>query len=284
MTVICRFMLAGLALFGALAPAFAQEPAAPGPESVVVPNFWDPRARLERPSPAEVGLIRFLTPDDFPPFAFRDRRGALIGFDVDLATAVCRVLEVPCAIQARPFETLKDGLADGTGNAIIGGFDPDRAGAEGLIATQPYLRIPGRFVGRKETAFDPGPPRPDGFVGVTCGSAHQAFLARYFPALRVACYPNLDAALAELKAGPLDAVFADALTLAYWLHGPAAEDCCRFAGGPYLDDSFFGPGLSIVVKEEDRALKAALDYALREVHRTGIYEELYLRYFPVGLF
>ena len=38
------------------------------------------------------------------------------------------------------------------------------------------------------------------------------------------------------------------------------------------------------MKAEDRALKFAIDYALREVYRAGTYEELYLRYFPVGLF
>jgi polar amino acid transport system substrate-binding protein len=286
MTTIRAFAHSLFALALLVPAVAAQTPEAPPPagEEVRIPNFWDPRARLERPSPAEVGSIRFLTADDFPPFAFRDRRGVLIGFDVDLAAAICRVLAVPCAIQSRPFDTLKQGLDDGTGNAVIGGLDADRSGAEGLIATQTYLKIPGRFVTRKDQDFDPGPPPPEGFVGVACGSAHQAFLARYFSKLRVACYPNLDRALAELKAGPLDAVFGDALRLAFWLHGEQSANCCRFSGGPYLDDGFFGSGLAIVVKAQDRRLKSALDFALREVHRAGIYEELYLRYFPVSLF
>jgi polar amino acid transport system substrate-binding protein len=271
----------------ALAPfaAEAQDPppAAQG-EAVQVPNFWDPRGRLERPSAGEVGPIRFLTSDDFPPFSFRDRRGVLTGFDIDLAEAICGVLKVTCAIQTRPFDTLKAGLADGTGNAIIAGFDPERAGAEGLIATQPYLKIPGRCVARKEATFDPGPPPPLGFVGVACGSAHQGFLERFFPRLRVACYTSAAIALEELKAGRLAAVFGDALGLSFWLHGDQSGDCCRFAGGAYIDDRFFGAGLSIVLKAEDRRLKSALDYALREVYRSGKYQELYLRYFPVSLF
>ena len=45
------------------------------------------------------------------------------------AQAICAVLSVQCAMQARPFETLVDGLKDGTGNAIIAGFDADRARA-----------------------------------------------------------------------------------------------------------------------------------------------------------
>ena len=276
---------------GATAQAPAPTPAAPAQPQVPavlpdaqVPNFWDPRARLERPSPGEIGPIRLLVVDDFPPFSFRDRRGMLIGFNIDLAEAVCKVLEVQCALQARPFDTLKAALADGTGNAIMAGLDPEKAAAEGLIATQPYLKIPGRFVTRKEGGFDPDATAPADPVGVACGTAHEAFLKRFFPKLTVACQPAPAAGLAELKAGKLAAFFGDGLGLSFWLHGPDSADCCRFAGGAYLDDRYFGAGLSIVIKAEDRALKSALDYALREVHRSGAYEEIYLRYFPVSLY
>jgi polar amino acid transport system substrate-binding protein len=268
--------------------AMAQDatlPAAPDERSdIVIPNFWDPRARIERPSAETIGAIRFLTTDDFPPFAFKDRRGILVGFDIDLAQAVCAVLKVQCAVQVRPFATLVGGLKDGSGNAIIAGFDLEKASAEGLISSQSYLKIPGRFIVRNDKPFSPAQPAPAGRVGVICGSAHAAYLARFFPDLRVACFTRPADPLAELKAGKIDAVFGDALRLSFWLSGPQSEDCCRFEGGAYLDDRFFGAGLAIVMKAEDRQLKFAIDYALREVHRAGTYEELYLRYFPVGLF
>jgi polar amino acid transport system substrate-binding protein len=261
----------------------ARPPGAEG-DVVTVPNFWDPRARLERPSNEEIGAIRFLTTEDFPPFSFRDRRGILIGFNIDLAQAICAVLKVQCAMQTRPFDTLLEGLRDGTGNAIIAGLDAERAKTEGLVATQAYLKIPARFAARKETSFDPSAAAPGGFVGVACGSAHQAYLDRFFPDLRVVCYMDPAVPLAELKAGRIEAVFADALSLAFWLHGADSEECCRFSGGAYVDDRYFGTGLTIVTKVEGRALKFALDYALREIYRAGTYEELYLRYFPVSLF
>src|SRR5918998_3039030 len=111
-------LLALVALAGIALPAATMaQVAAPRPESaqaaapttispVQIPNFWDPRARLERPPATGIGTIRFLTADDFPPFSFRDRRGMLIGFDIDLAEAICEVLQVRCAVQTRPFETL----------------------------------------------------------------------------------------------------------------------------------------------------------------------------------
>jgi polar amino acid transport system substrate-binding protein len=278
------FFFLALTVFAVPAAAAAENGVAIEGEAVTVPNFWDPRARIERPSAEAIGAIRFLTTDDFPPFAFKDRRGILVGFDIDLAQAICTVLKVQCAIQVRPFESLVAGLRDGTGNAVIAGFDLEKAPAEGLIASQAYLKIPGRFIVRNDKPFDPGPPAPDGFVGVVCGSAHAAYLARFFPDLHVACFMRRAILLTELKKGTLDAVFGDGLTLSFWLNGPESEACCRFEGGAYLDDRFFGAGLAIVMKSDDRLLKFAIDYALREVYRAGTYEELYLRYFPVGLF
>ena len=252
-------------------------------DTVTVPSFWDPKSRLDRPEPGSVKAIRFLTTADFPPFQFRDRRGILIGFNVDFASAVCRVLAVECAVQIRPYDTLAGALLDKTGDAVIAGMSEPRARAKGLAFTRPYFRIPARFVTRMQSDFDVENPGT-GFVGVVCGSAHEAYVASFFADLIPACYTDATAALEQLKAGSIDLVFADALSIASWLHDPATKDCCRFASGPFLDERYFGPGISIAVREEDRKLRQALDYAMRELHRTGVYEELYLRYFPVSLF
>jgi polar amino acid transport system substrate-binding protein len=258
-------------------------PSANAQDAVNVPSLWDPKSRLERPEPGSIKAIRFLTTTDFPPFQFRDRRGVLIGFNVDLAAAICQVLGVQCALQTRPYDTLVDALKDNTGDAIIAGMSEPRARAEGIEFTRPYFRIPARFVARRDSKFDVADPG-DGFIGVTCDTAHEAYVKTFFPGLKVACYTDTVTALTELEAGSIPLVFADALTTASWLHDPESDDCCRFASGPFLDKRYFGPGLSIAVRAEDRQLRQALDYAVREVHRTGVYEELYLRYFPVSLF
>ena len=134
-------------------PAFAQVGEQPD-RDVVVPNFWDPKSRVERPQQGAVQSIRFLTSADFPPFQFYDRRGVLIGFNVDLAIAICRVLKVKCAMQIRPFDTLGDALSDGTGDAIVAGLSKTRARTSGRAFTKPYFRIPARFIARRDTPFD----------------------------------------------------------------------------------------------------------------------------------
>jgi polar amino acid transport system substrate-binding protein len=63
-----------------------------------------------------------------------------------------------------------------------------------------------------------------------------------------------------------------------------SEGCCEFRGGPYLDTTYFGEGVGIAVKKGNRQMVSILNYALEQVHATGRYEELFLRYFPMSFF
>ncbi len=64
-------------------------------------------------------VIRFLTDSDFPPFNFYDEDGVLVGFNVDLARAICLELNTSCDIKARPWEELFAGLKNGDADADI---------------------------------------------------------------------------------------------------------------------------------------------------------------------
>ena len=86
-----RALLFALALLLApSAPVMAQ----------ALPYHIDPGAREIVPSLAAVPSIRFLTTADFPPFNFRDDKGELVGFNVDLARALCADLGITCTVQA----------------------------------------------------------------------------------------------------------------------------------------------------------------------------------------
>src|ERR1700721_2143582 len=77
---------------------------------VATPSFWDPGLQLERPDLSGLRAIRFLTDDDYPPLNFALADGALAGFSVDIARAVCEELQVGCTIQARRWDTIVDSL------------------------------------------------------------------------------------------------------------------------------------------------------------------------------
>lgn len=265
-----------------LAPALASSAAT----DVTIPDFWDPRRRVERPPPGTVKALRFVTTDDFPPFNFIDADGHLTGFNVDLARAICSELAIPCTIQAREFGELTSGLTTKVADAAIAGIAITAEARQKLDFSDIYLRTPARFVVRKtEQGFTPTPAGLKGkTIGVVEHSAHEAYLAAMFPEVARKLYPTPDAAREALTKGEIDAHFGDGLQLSFWLQSPTSNGCCAFAGGPYLEQRFFGQGYAIGVIKGASDTKRALNAALQAIYEKGIYAELYLRYFPVSFF
>ena len=255
--------------------------------AVVIPNFWDPRRRIERPPAGTVQAIRFITTDDFPPFNFLDANGRLTGFNVDLARAICAELEIRCTIQARQWAELPERLADKTADAAIAGLAITAENRERLDFSDVYMRTPARFIVR--SADEDLATTPEGLRGKTLAvvsrTAHEAYLAAMFPEVGRRLYATADEARLAVKNGEADAHFGDGLQLSFWLESEAADDCCVFAGGPYLESRFFGQGYAIAMaKGPPTDLKRAINAALQAIYEKGVFAELYLRYFPVGFF
>ncbi len=248
------------------------------------PRFLDPglQRAAEAAAPAS---IRFVTSDDFPPFNFVDGGGHLIGYHVELARALCARADIPCTIQVRPFEDLAAAIAGNEADAVVAGLDPAAAGAEGLLFTRPFFRLPARFVTRTSFTGDALPETLAGFaVGVVTGSAEEPYLARHFPQSRVQPFADLAGALAALEAGTVEAVFAGSLPLAFWLAGPGAAGCCRFAGPAYAEPRAFRGALRIAVGGDEPALRDFLDAGLARLEADGTLDALYRRFFPIGLY
>ena len=268
-----RLVLALLfALLGA-AGAFAQ----------ALPYHADPSARDLVPNLAAVPNIRFLTTADFPPFNYRDKTGELIGFNVDLARAICADLAITCTIQAWPWEQAGKALEDGQGDALIAGIAMSPENGALYDFTNIYLMLPGRFVMLKDAEANFDPSQLVGkSIAVRKGSAHATFVTRYLPESKLVEFDSEIAALEAVRDKKADAFFGDAMRAAFWFN--ANPDCCTFAGQPYFRPDLFGDGLSVAVAAGHDAVRQAIDYSLVRLKKSGVMDELYLRWFPVGFY
>ena len=253
---------------------------------VFIPNFWDPRARIERPEFLTNRTIRFLTDVEFPPLHFAGPDGNPTGFTVELARAICEKLSLTCTVQARRFDTLLDALSEGRGDVVAAAVPVTAELRQRFGVTHPYFRIPARFAALKDKNV-PGfnaATLAGRKVGVVADTAHDAYLSGLFPGAVRQAFPNLVQAQEALRRGEIDYLFADALSLALWIGGTASADCCTFVGGPFLESRYFGEGIGFVVRTEDETLRQAIDYALQRLWDEGKYQELYLRFFPFSPF
>lgn len=259
-------------------PATAQE--------IFVPRFWDPNRRPEKPVLGRMTQIRFLTEDDYPPFHFRGPNGVPIGFNVDLARAICDELGLTCTVQVRRFDTLLAALDAGAGDAVIASIaiTPEtRAKAD---FTDRYYRMPARFAAKKDSALKEISPEliAGRSVAVVSGSAHEAYVRTFFAETAIKSFPNAAAAFEALKKGEAELAFADGIALAFWLNGSDSGGCCNFRGGPYTESRYFGEGVGIAVRSGNDLLRRALNHALYRLWERGVFTDLYLRYFPVGFY
>ena len=248
---------------------------------------FDRREHRAMPDIGNVPRIRFLTTLDFPPFEFLDAEGRLSGFNVDLARELCDTLDITakCQIQALPFNELQAALENRSGDAVIAGVGVTPELRAKFDFSRPYLQLSARFLSLKKVAGEPVTPMKlaAGKVGVVKDTAHQAMLKAFFPNVTPALFDDRDAMLKALKAGEVDTVFGEGLALAFWARSGDAGDCCAFRGGPFYSGDFLGEGMTIMTRQGE-PLAAAFDHGLLELARDGRLNELFVKYFPPGLY
>ncbi|MCF6322339.1 MAG: transporter substrate-binding domain-containing protein [Rhizobiaceae bacterium] len=262
----------------------AQVPSA----AVNIPNFRDPNVRLVKPEGMNITRLRFLTTTDFPPFNFIDRDKLLSGFHVELARQICNELEILglCQIQAVPWNELDQAMESGEGEAIIAGLEMSYETKKKYDFSLPFLQIPARFTALRGS--DLAEPMARSLfkkkTALVKGSAHARYFKAVFEGRKYIEYESLAEAKKALQDKTVDTLFTDAVSLVFWLPSNAAGNCCKLVGGPYISREYFGNGLSVAVTRGNPKLVDAINFALGRINDNGKFGELYLRYFPLGLF
>lgn len=269
---------AALALLAAVVlcpgPALAQssDPVAQPPQETV-----EPIRRV---------VVRFVTESDFPPFNFYDEDGVLVGFNVDVARAICLELSTACDIKVRPWGELFLALKRGEADAVIASHTVTPQALAQVDFTDRYFHTPGRFVGKRGAEVVEITPDSldDKRIGVAKGTTHEAYLRAFFRNSSIRAFESAELARDALIQGQVDFVFDDGISLAFWLHGTASRSCCEMKGGPYLEPKYFGDGIAIAVPKNDQQIKTLINQALSRLRASGRFQELVERYFPVAVY
>ena len=231
-------------------------------------------------------VLRFVTEGDFPPFNLYDEEGQLTGFNVDLARSICLEAKAACDVQVKPWDELLLALRRGEADAAIAGHRVTAKAVQQVDFSMPYLFTPGRFAVRRTA--EKREITPEGLEGqriaVISGSAHEAFLKAFFRDSRIEVHPSSDSAREALTDGKIDYLFDDGISLSFWLNGTLSNQCCEFRGGPYLEAKFFGDGIAVAIKKNDRQMKELIDRSIANLRESGRFEELVGRYFPFRIY
>ncbi len=270
----------------------AQQPAEPAAPAIAEPAPVMPFPRFraidaDAPHTSKVPLptVRLLAETDFAPWSFTLEDGSLAGISVDLARAACTEAGLTCDVLPVPFTNLLPSLIKGDGDVIVSGLRLNHEIINGTALTRPYFRSMARFMIRRGTQIEGADPRSlaGRRVGVVTGTAHEAFLKKFYDKAQLVVQPSESAMYEALRTGALDVAFGDSLHMSFWMNSDGARKCCMNLGGAVLDSDSFSRPLVYVARKDKAAIRDRLDEALDQLEDKGTTGEIFRHYLPAPI-
>ena len=121
--------------------------------------------------------LRIATEGAYPPFNAIDKDGNLVGFDVDIANALCDHMHASCTIEAQAWDGIIPGLLDRKYDAIVASMSITEKRREQVNFTDKYYSTSARFVAKKEAKIEISDAGLAGKrVGVQRATVYEAYL------------------------------------------------------------------------------------------------------------
>ncbi|NOI16475.1 transporter substrate-binding domain-containing protein [Vibrio hepatarius] len=233
----------------------------------------------------EWNTIRFMVEGAYPPFNWTSEEGELVGFDVDLANALCDELNVKCVIRKQDWDGIIPALLARKSDAIIAAMTITPAREKKVAFTTPYAMVPQRFVMSKEREIDPSEKGMDGIVvGVQRATVGDQYLSHAYPNIELRRYNTFDEAFSDLISGRLDTVFGGAIGLRSGFLDTEDGQDFHFTGPSYTEPKWFGKGVGIAVRKQDKDLQALLNKGLEAVIANGTHKKIASKYFSYDIY
>ncbi len=230
---------------------------------------------------AQAEKIRIATEGAYPPFNMKNTKGELIGFDVDIAKALCEQMKAECEIVGQDWDGIIPGLLAKKYDAIIASMSITEERQKKVSFTDPYYSNYLRFIAKKNSGLDVS---KSGLKGKILGAQRATISAQHLEdnfrkSADVKVYDTQEAAFLDLKAGRLDAVLVDAYPGYDWL--TKSEN----SGYDHVGDTIdINDKIGIAIRKGDKALADKFNKALQEILASGAYKRINGHYFPFSIY
>ncbi len=234
---------------------------------------------------ASAQTVRIGTEGAYPPFNSIDSDGNLIGFDIDIADALCAAAEIECEFVVQDWDGMIPGLLAKKYDAVIASMSITEERKKKVDFTGKYYNTPAKFIARKGAGFTITPEGLAGkSVGVQRATTHENFIRDNFPGMDVRVYATQDEANADLVAGRVDLGHADSVALMEGFINTDAGKGFEFVGPDYNVPQWHGVGAGIAIRKGEDELRMALDKAIDQIRADGTYEAINAKYFDFDVF
>ena len=212
--------------------------------------------------------ITFAMEPSSPPFETTNEKGEIIGFDVDVANAICKEIQATCHFKSQSFDALIPSLKAKRFDAAISAMDITDARAKQVSFSNAYYDSTASYVALKGKA-DLASAKT---IGVQNGTTFQQYTAAETKQYNAKSYASLQDAILDLKNGRIDIIFGDTAVLSDMI---SKEPEIQFVGEKVTNKKYFGNGLGIAVNKSSNELLESLNKGLETVKANGEYQKIY---------
>ncbi len=204
--------------------------------------------------------------DNFPPMGFRDEKGNLVGFDVDLAKEVTKRMGITLKLQAIDWNAKEQELNTGNIDCIWNGFTITDERKQAMTFTPPYIHNAQVVVVRADSPYTTLASLDGKTVGYQAGSSASNAIndsPEFKQSIKsfVEFKENLTG-LMDLEIGGIDALVVDVTV---------AEDNIRRSGKPFriLEEELAPEDYGIGFRKGEQKLADAIWEQLLAMKQDG---------------
>ncbi len=214
----------------------------------------------------------------YPPFSETATDGSVVGFDIDIANALCEVTGNTCTMVKSDWDGIIPALVEGKCDAIVASMTITEERMQVIDFTSHYYLTKAAFVGKEGATIE-----DLGRVGVQRGTTHQNYLEGVYPDKELVLYASQDEVYLDLVAGRIDASMADGLAQLEGFLNTDAGTGYAFVGEGVYDPAYHGKGAGIGVRKGEEALRDSLTAAIQTIKDNGKYKEIMGKYFDIDI-
>lgn len=212
--------------------------------------------------------LTFAMEPSYPPFETTNEKGEIIGFDVDVANAICQEIQVTCKFKSETFDSLIPSLKAKRFDAAISAIDITDARAKQVLFSDAYYDSSASYVALKGKATLESAKN----IGVQNGTTFQQYTVAETKQYSPKSYASLQNAILDLKSGRIDIILGDTAVLSDMI---SKEPEIQFVGEKVTNKKYFGNGLGIAMHKSNKDLAAQLNKGLAAIKANGEYQKIY---------
>ena len=215
----------------------------------------------------------------YPPFNNKNASGQVVGFDYDIAMALCAKMKAECEVVTSDWDGIIPALNAKKYDFIVSSLSITDDRKQAVDFTDPYYSNKQQFVAKKGVDFKTDIESLKSKKLGTQRSTQAATWLEDNVGGDIALYDTQENAYLDLASGRVDALLADKYAIYGWLKDDPAGKDYEFKGNPINEDDKVG----IALRKGESDLRTKLNIALKEIKEDGTYKKINDKYFPFSI-